>query len=110
MNNVTLRGVLGAVDLKYSQAGKPYCNFRLKGTSGYGDKAKTMEQGVACKCFGKNAEKVGAMGEGVRVIATGELEERSWDKDGRTLYFIELSVQHIEAIGAPVETSDVEPF
>lgn len=88
-NHLTMSGNLaGDVELKYSQAGKPYAVFtvmqsvRVKQGETWVDGPKN---GLRVTCFGDLAEHVAeSLVKGSRVVVSGRLEPQQW-ADAQTM-------------------------
>lgn len=95
--NVTVVGNLTAdPELRFTNSGTPVANFRVASVSSvYRDGQWVDGDGVYINCsawkqVGENM--VESLAKGTRVIVTGRLKQRSWEKDGvkRTEIYIEV--------------------
>lgn len=115
MNQVTLLGRLGQdPDLNYTQTGTPVCNLSIatnkRWTDDQGQKQEKTEWHRAV-AFGKQGETIAQyLKKGRQLLVQGELQTRSWDKDGETRYTTEVLVRSFEFVGdAPTETHQAAP-
>ena len=88
-------------ELRYTQGGIPVANFTVASTPRTFDKAKNeWVDGEAiflrCSVWRDYAENVAnSLTKGTRVIVTGKLKVRSYEKDGVTRYSNELEVDEV---------------
>lgn len=97
-NSTTFVGSLSQdPELRYTPSGMAVCEFRLGqkiNKKGDPDKWTNMN----CVCWGTLAENVAAsLGKGDRVIATGRVEEETYEKDGQRRWVTKMKC---DAIGA----------
>lgn len=87
--------------LRFTASGAPVANFTIASTPRTFDKhANEWKDGEAlflrCSIWRDAAENVTeSLAKGMRVIATGKLRQRSWEKDGERRTSIELEVDEI---------------
>ena len=130
INKVILMGNLGKdPELKNLPTGSQYCKFSLATNESYTDKSgqkqnKTEWHNVVV--WGKSAENCAKyLAKGSKALVEGKLTHRSYDKDGKTVYFTEVSANNVQfmgskkddraQLGAPVKptqqyTTDEIPF
>ena len=93
-NKQTIIGNLAAdAELRYSEKGKPYANFRLITNTGAGEYSHT--EGFNVVMWGKRAESVAEyLTKGVRVFVEGETRTRSWEdkESGQKRYRTEVAI------------------
>jgi single-strand DNA-binding protein len=109
---VTLAGTLTAdPDLRFTPAGLAVCNFTVacnprtlnRQTGQWEDGEATF---LRCTVWRQVAENVGnSLRKGQRVLVTGALRQRSYEKDGEKRYAFELDVTEI---GASLKWANVE--
>lgn len=95
---VTIVGNLGGdVDMRYTPSGQAVCSFSVGSTPRYMDKTTNeWKDGTTvwlrCNVWRQAAENCAeTLTKGMRVIVTGRLKQRSYEKDGdkRTVYELE---------------------
>lgn len=99
---LTLVGNLSAdPELRFTPSGKPVANFTVAATPRAFDRhANDWKDGetlwMRCAVWGDAAENVAeSLTKGSRVIVTGRLKARSYDKDGETRTVMELDVEEV---------------
>lgn len=104
MNKVFLLGRLGQdPEVKALPSGGFVANFSIATSKSWKDDSgekqeKTEWHNVVA--FRKNAELVGKyLTKGRQVMVEGELQTRSWEKDGVKKYKTEVVANHVEFIG-----------
>lgn len=101
---ITLVGNVGAdSELRYSQAGKPYLNFRVASS----DKGKDGEvtTWVNVSLFGNIAEKLAPyIKKGKQVFVSGPGQNRPYEKDGQTRYSLDVKANDIKLLGGKSDT------
>lgn len=117
-NLVVLQGNLGAdVELRYTGTGKAVANIRVAVSSGSGEKKKT--DWFSCVLWEGLAEQAQQnLGKGSEVTVIGRLQNRSWEKDGKTTWVTEVVATALaygqpkaRAVAeAPVEEDSDIPF
>lgn len=120
MANETTLTVIGNLtadpELRFTPAGAAVVNFTVASTPRIFDKAKSeWADGEAlflrCSLWREAAENVAeSLSRGARVIVTGRLKQRSYEKDGQVRTVIELEVDEIGpslkyATAKPVKTA-----
>lgn len=98
-NSLTITGnLVEDPELRYTPSGVAVCNFRVASTPRrYDSQTQQWEDGdslfLTCNVWRNPAENVAnSLAKGMRVIVTGSLKQRSYEKDGqqRTAYEIEV--------------------
>lgn len=87
-NQVVLAGVVSRYEgVKFSQNGKPYCNFTLN-VSEFGRDGKESKLMMKVSAFGETAEKLGqTLFDGANVLINGKLQRSSYtDKNQQTVW------------------------
>jgi single-strand DNA-binding protein len=99
---ITIVGNLTAgPDLRFTPSGAAVANFTVASTPRTFDRTSgEWKDGDAlfmrCAIWRDSAEHVSeSLSKGARVIVTGRLKPRSYEKDGQTHYVIELDVEEI---------------
>lgn len=130
MSNETTLTIVGNItadpELRFTPSGAPVANFTVASTPRSFDKTKQeWVDGDAlfmrCSIWREAAENVAeSLIRGSRVIVTGRLKQRSFEKDGQTRTVVELEVdevgpslkyatakvnKHVKGGGAPRQTS-----
>jgi len=91
-------------EVKYSQAGKAYCNFTVACDYYMGEKKTEF---FNCIAFAKKAETIGEyLGKGAQIIFTGNVQTETYEKDGKKLYFTKVIVNDFEFGSAPKGKQD----
>lgn len=82
MSSVTIVGTLGGEpELRFSQSGKAGCTLSVCENRKRGEETEAHWYDV--QCWGRLAENVAeSLRKGDRVIVSGQLEQRKWEKDG----------------------------
>lgn len=90
MNQVILTGNLGKKpELKYTKNGKPVANLSVATSKKVKDDWVSSWHNVVV--WGKQAEAVARLADkGSKVFVVGELQTRSWEKDGQKRYVTEV--------------------
>jgi single-strand DNA-binding protein len=98
MNNVNLIGhLVRDPEIMYTQSGVAVCNNSIAVDEGYGDKKQTYFFNL--KWFAKVAETVATLTfKGQKIGITGNLIQRSYEKDGRKQYVIEIRVKEFKLL------------
>lgn len=101
MNLVVLVGRLGAdPELRYTQSQKAVANFNLAVSKRTQDREiTTWVRIVAWEKLAEIASK--HLNKGSRVLVNGELQERSWEKDGQKRSVMEVVAHRIEFMDPP---------
>ena len=81
---------------KYSEEGKCTCPFKVTILRQFGE--KEYKDTVDCVAFGATAEVVATGGKGDRVVASGRVGSRSYEKDGKRIYTTQVVVENVEVI------------
>jgi single-strand DNA-binding protein len=101
MNTLTITGNLGSdPELRFTANGQAVANLRIADTPRRKNAAGEWEDGetlwMGATVWGCDAEAVAEnLRKGDRVVASGRLGSRTWDKDGQTRTSIEMTVDHI---------------
>lgn len=97
MNYVFMRGILVAKpEMRSTANGKGYCNFRTAVRRDF--KAKGVDTDFFnCIAWGQSAEYLCNYGEkGARVTIAGNLQNDTYEKDGKRQYSTQVVVRRIE--------------
>ena len=98
MNNIQLIGRLTAKpELRHTNSGKAVCNFSIAVERRFKDaEGKAVVDYVDCVSWSQ-AEFISKwFDKGVRIGLTGELQTRSYEKDGQTRKVVEVLVNTVE--------------
>lgn len=101
LNKVLLIGSLGKdAELRYTSAGKPVLSFTLATNKTWinpsGEKAEKTEW-HNCTMWGKQTEVISKwLYKGRKIYLEGELQTRSWEKDGQKRYTTEVLVSEVK--------------
>jgi single-strand DNA-binding protein len=101
VNRVILLGRLGSdVELKYTPAGKPVCNFTFATSEKFKDDEKVSWHKVVA--WNKTAELCNQyLKKGSQCLIEGKIDYRSWDdKEGVKRYMTEIIVSSIQFLGS----------
>lgn len=83
------------IELRFLQDGTAVASSSLAVDEGYGDKKKTHFFNVVM--WKKTAEAVAEFsGKGKRVAIEGRLQQRSYEKNGSTVYVVEIVAEQVE--------------
>ena len=106
-NSVTLIGNLGKdAELRYTQAGKPMSKFPLA-VKGFGKDSKPDWFDITW--FGNGAEALAQyMTKGKQVAIQGRLQKSSYEKDGKTIWKIDIIAQDVTLLGGGKPADDGE--
>jgi len=101
MQKLQLIGNLGKdPEIRYSQGGVAMVNFSLATTERWNDKQGQRQEKTEwhkIKAFGKQAETLEKyLSKGDTVYIDGQLETRSYDKDGQAQYITEVKVREFQ--------------
>ena len=94
-------GVVREPELRYTPQGSAVCNFTVASTPRYLDKASGQWKDgeplfLRCNVWQQAAENVAeSLSQGARVIVTGRLRQRQYEKDGQKRTSLELEVDEI---------------
>lgn len=96
MNNVVLSGHMGAdAEERRTTTGKLVANFRMA-IDDRGNK-DAPAQWVSVTCWEKTAEFVTKyLGKGRKVLVSGHLQVREWEKDGQKRSAVEVVAERVE--------------
>ncbi len=105
-NKVILMGTLTKdPELKYTPNGTAVCNLALVATHSYTSKAgekKDETAHVTVVVWGKQAENCGKyLTQGSGALVEGRLQERSWEKDGKSYSKLEVVAERVQFVGSP---------
>jgi len=111
MNTLIITGNLGAdPELRFTATGQAVVNVRIadtprkKDASGLWIDGETMW--LSATAWGRDAEAVAeTLRRGDRVLASGRLGARTWEKDGQQRTTVEMTIDHIGKVAKP--TTDV---
>lgn len=109
MNVVHLSGYLGKeVESKFIPSGKQVATFDIGVNDGYGEnKTTTWVRVIAWEKTAELAEQY--LHKGSKVLVTGRLVIRSYEKDGQTKYITEVIANQIEFLDKKPEDSKPAP-
>ena len=117
VNQVIVLGRVGTADFKTTSSGKSVANISVATNKTYTDsqgEKKTKTQWHRCVVWGRTAEFCDQhVSKGNLVYVEGELETRSYEKDGQKQYATEIRVNRLQKLGgSPSENSNQEemPF
>lgn len=98
MNNVNLIGNLTKEpELFYSKSGVAVLDNSLAVNDGFGENKKTYFFNI--KWFDKVAEKVATIThKGQKIAISGNLIQRTWEKDGKKQYAVEIRVKEFKLL------------
>lgn len=99
--------------LKFSQAGKPFGNFRAVASARKevnGEWTTTDEIWVTVTVFGKTAEMVADhVTKGALVLIEGRVSEESWEKDGETRKSVKVIADSVGLIPKVQSNTQSQP-
>lgn len=110
MNQVCIIGRLTATpELRHTGTGKPVCNFSIAVERKYKDADKNpIVDYYDCVIWNRQAEFLAKwFDKGVRVGLTGELQTRTWEKDGRKNKAVEILVATVEFADGKREANNI---
>ena len=109
MNILIITGNLGRdAELKETANGKSVLNFSLANSLGYGENKKT--QWIRCNLWGDRAAKLANhLTKGTKLLVTGELQLREYEKDGEKKISVEMFVKDLEFMGGSKGESSDSP-
>lgn len=104
VNKVILVGNLGKdPELKYTQAGKAFCNFSIATTDTWNDAAGVKQEKTEwhrITVWAKQAENCGKyLKKGSSAYIEGRLQTRSWDHNGEKRYATEIVADSVKFLG-----------
>jgi single-strand DNA-binding protein len=104
LNRVQLIGNLGAnPELKYTQGGQAVLRLRIATTKKWKDKSGDMKEQTewhTCNLWGKRGESLNSiLSKGRLVYIEGELQTRSWEKNGEKRSSTEVNVSELKLLG-----------
>ena len=104
VNKVILVGNLGKdPELKYTQAGKAFCNFSIATTEAWNDAAGVKQEKTEwhrITVWAKQAENCGKyLKKGSSAYVEGRLQTRSWDHNGEKRYATEIVADSVKFLG-----------
>lgn len=97
MNKFIASGNLGKDCTIGTSGEKKVINFSIGVSSGYGDNKKTFW--IECSRWGENTKVSEYLLKGQKVLVSGELSTRTWEKDGKSGSSLCLRCDDIELIG-----------
>lgn len=114
INSVTLCGNLTRdPELKALPSGQNVCNLSLATNKVYTDRNGKKQESTEYHnviIFGKQAENTAKyLTKGSQALVQGELQTRSWDKDGVKMYRTEIVAQSIQFGRKPDNTPTAQP-
>jgi single-strand DNA-binding protein len=97
LNKIILIGRLSKdPDLKYTQSGTPVASFSIATNYSYGsgNEKKNQVSFINCVAWKKTGELIHQyVKKGNRIAIDGRLQQRSWEKDGKKNYIVEIVVE-----------------
>jgi len=111
INKVILIGRLGQdPELKYTPSGAPVCNFSLATTENWTDKNGQKQERTEWHrivVWGKLAELCNQyLSKGRQTFIEGNLQTRSWEKDGVKRYTTEINARNVQFLGGAQASKD----
>jgi single-strand DNA-binding protein len=106
MNKFIASGNLGKDSQTNTVGTIKVINFSIAVTNGYGDKKQTFW--LECSKFGENTKVAEYLVKGTKVLVSGELSLRTWEKDGKQGTSICLRCDDIELLGGNKETAPAQ--
>ena len=111
MNKAILVGNLGSdPELRYTQSGEPVANFSLATNKKWTTKSGGSQEHTEWHkivVWGKTAENCEKfLKKGSKVLVEGEIQTRTWEKDGATQYTTEIKARHVEFLSSSSAPSD----
>ena len=93
MNKVALIGnLVKDVEIRYTKDGMPVANFTIAV-----NKNEDITNFIPCKTFGNAAAKMDMyIGKGNKVGIIGELSSGKYEREGRTIYTLEVVTERVE--------------
>ena len=106
INKVILIGRLGQdPELKYTPSGVAVCNFSVATTENWADKNGQKQERTEWHrivVWGKLGELCNQyLSKGRQAFVEGNLQTRSWEKDGVKRYTTEINARNIQFLGGP---------
>ena len=94
------------IEVKETANGKTVGNFTVANNTGFGDNKKTYF--FRCNMWGDRVAKLAEyMSKGKKVLVTGEMQLREYEKDGEKKLSPEIFVRDVELLGGSKgESSD----
>lgn len=104
LNKVMLIGYLGKdPEVRSTQGGQTVANFSIATSRKWKDKAGNKQEKTewhSIVVWGKLAEICGQyLEKGKLVYLEGEIQTRTWEKDGETKWKTEINVHHMQMLG-----------
>jgi single-strand DNA-binding protein len=115
LNKVFLIGSLGKdAELRHTNNGKPVLSFSLATNKTWinpnGEKAEKTEW-HNCTMWGKQTEVISKwLYTGRKIYLEGELQTRSWEKDGQKRYTTEVLISEIKFLDKDKSRDNTEPL
>ena len=109
-NNFTGFGRLTA-DPEFKPVGDTsVANFTLATDTGYGERKATLF--TKCAAWGKQAELIrDSFKKGNRILITGEMQPKNWEKDGKTVYDVQVNVRNFNFVDPKAQDNQEDiPF
>lgn len=110
MNTCVIIGnIASEIDSKQTQSGMTIATFSVACQRKYKDKdGNLLTDFFRIVCWRKTAEFVSKyLGKGRKVVVNGELQTRSYEKDGQKHTVVEINAQTVEALDrGPQKPSD----
>lgn len=111
MNIITITGNLGRdPEVRHTQSQVPVCNFSVAQTESYKDKAGEMQKNttwfkvLAWNKLAENCDKF--LAKGSKVLVTGKMTMRPWEKDGVNMESWEIVANNVEFLSPPKEQKE----
>lgn len=100
MNKVIIVGTLGKnPEVKFLESGKAMCNLSIATSESVknGDNWEKKTEWHNVTIWGKRAESAAQyLSKGCKVSVEGKLQTRSWEKDGKKQYKLEVIASEVE--------------
>lgn len=117
VNKVVLLGNLGRdPETRYSQDGKPVCNFSVATSETWKDKQTGEKQERTewhnCVAFARLAEIAGEyLKKGSKVYIEGQLRTSTWEQDGQKRYKTDINVRELQMLDSkPRQAATADEF
>ena len=95
------------VELRYTPQGTPVANMRIAINRGTKDKPRTTF--INCVLWKQTAEFAhNNLGKGSKIFIEGHLDQRSYEKDGKTITYHEITVMRLQSL-SPSKNNNQAP-
>jgi single-strand DNA-binding protein len=113
MNTITVSGnLVRDPELRYMNNGNPVLNFAIavNNRKKVGNDWQDDPCFIGVTVFGKQAETLGEnLNKGSKVVVSGRIQQRSWEKDGQKRTLIEIVAEQIEPVARLDRSAGREP-